>query len=228
MHSSPKDLEALYAAMSDPDLLALARDYEDLTTPAQTAVRDEFKRRNLDPPELDTPAADPHGPQRLVTLRRYRDLSEAIVAQSLLESAGIPVYLFDANLIRLDWQLSNLVGGIRLQVESADEAAALELLAQPVPDTILYGANDPEADPEAQSETQSENFPAFHQPQCPHCGSINLTFEGPSRAGQLTSLYALGLPLPPGRATWLCEDCGTRWEDILTPPPDSLPPFPQP
>jgi hypothetical protein len=52
----------------------------------------------------------------LVTIRHYRDLSEAIVARSLLESCGIDAYLGDENLVRLAWQLSNLVGGIGLQV----------------------------------------------------------------------------------------------------------------
>lgn len=52
----------------------------------------------------------------LTTIRRFRDLSEAIVARSLLESGGIEAYLCDENLVRLDWQISNFIGGIRLQV----------------------------------------------------------------------------------------------------------------
>jgi hypothetical protein len=50
----------------------------------------------------------------LTTIRRCRDLSEAIVARSLLESSGIDVNLCDENLVRLDWQVSNFIGGIRL------------------------------------------------------------------------------------------------------------------
>jgi hypothetical protein len=40
----------------------------------------------------------------------------------MLECAGIYVFLRDENLIRLDWQVSNLIGGIRLEVEAKDEA----------------------------------------------------------------------------------------------------------
>ncbi len=131
-----------------------------------------------------------------MTLRRYRDLSEAIVARSLLESAGIVVYLYDENLVRLEWQISNFIGGIRLQVEEADAAAANDLLDQPVPDPIPFeGADD------------------FTQPNCPRCGSIDIVFEGASRAAALTSLYFLSLPMPPGRETWRCNACGARWED---------------
>ena len=103
--------------MDEPELQELARSYDSFTGPAQDARRDEFTRRNLGPDnigETDDPASV--HPQ-FVTLRRYRDLSEAIVARSLLESAGIPVHLRDEDLIRLDWTKSNFIGGIRLQVD---------------------------------------------------------------------------------------------------------------
>jgi predicted RNA-binding Zn-ribbon protein involved in translation (DUF1610 family) len=134
--------------------------------------------------------------RNLVTIRRYRDLSEAIVARSFLESAGIPVYLRDENLVRLDWQVSNFIGGIRLQVEADDEPAAVELLNQPVSPTIELSEGE-----------------EFTQPRCPACGSADITFEGASRAAALASLYVLSLPLPPGRETWLCSACGNRWEE---------------
>jgi hypothetical protein len=60
----------------------------------------------------------------LVIIKRYRELSEAIVARSLLESAGIVVALCDENLVRLDWEISNFIRGIRLQVDSEDALMA--------------------------------------------------------------------------------------------------------
>jgi len=60
------------------------------------------------------------------------------VARSLLESAGMRVELRDENLVRLDWQVSNFIGGIRLQVQESDAATATELLDQPVPETIEF------------------------------------------------------------------------------------------
>jgi hypothetical protein len=189
------DIAQRYALMAEPELQAVARDYDSLTEAAQAVPRNEFARRGFAAPLVEEPDGEPAS-RTLVTLRRYRDLSEAIVARSLLESAGIVVYLYDENLVRLDWQISNFIGGIRLQVEEADAAAANDLLDQPVPDPIPFeGADD------------------FTQPNCPRCGSIDIVFEGASRAAALTSLYFLALPMPPGRETWLCNACGARWEN---------------
>jgi len=134
MHEVHEDFAANYAAMAEPELMDIARSYESLTDPAQTALRAEFARRHLEPPLIEDPE-DSLKPRGLVTIRSYRDLSEAIVARSLLESAGIPVMLLNENLIRLDWPLSNLVGGIRLQVDPENESAAMELLTQPMPES---------------------------------------------------------------------------------------------
>ncbi len=135
---------------------------------------------------------------QLVTIRRYRDLSEAIVARSLLESTGITVYLCDENLVRLDWQISNFIGGLRLQVESEDEQIATEVLDSPVPEEIDYG---------------SPAF-AYAQPHCPRCGSIAITFEGSSRKAALASLYVFAIPLSLGAKTWTCSNCNNRWDEV--------------
>ncbi len=181
-----------YAGMSEKELLGVARGYEGLTDAAQRALRAEFARRGLEAPLAEEePSA-----RRLVTVARYRDLSEAIVARSLLESAGIAAELRDENLIRLDWQISNFIGGLRLQVEDKDEATARAILAQPIPEEFHFGA-----------------FAEYEQPHCPRCGSIDISYEGASRGAALASLYILALPMARGRETWLCSSCGVRWED---------------
>jgi len=190
------DLAATYAKLGETELLELAGSYELLTDDAQAALRAEFARRKLDPPVIEE--AEDRAPDRrnLFILRRYRDLSEAIVARSLLESAGIYAFLCDENLIRLDWQMSNFIGGIRLQVDAKDEQAAIDLLHQAIPTSIPFGGEA-----------------GFLQPHCPRCGSTDITFQGSSRGAALTSLSVLALPLPLGRQTWLCNSCESRWED---------------
>jgi Putative prokaryotic signal transducing protein len=131
-----------------------------------------------------------------VTINRYRDLSEAIVAKSLLESAGIAAWIRDENVARLEWQYSNLLGGIRLQVSARNEEAAREALRQPIPETIAFD--------------QQENF---EQPKCPACGSIDITYEGASRRAALVSVSLLSVPLPRGGTSWTCHACGARWRD---------------
>jgi hypothetical protein len=199
MDPSPEELAKNYGRMSDPELIEFAQDYASLTETAQALLRLEFDRRHLEPPLIEDPELPATG-RSLVTVRRYRDLSEAIVARSLLQSAGIGVYLRDENLVRLEWQISNFIGGIRLQVEEANKEAALEILTQPILDDVEFA-----------DETE------FVQPICPKCGSKDITFEGSSRGAALASLYLLSLPLPLGKETWFCNHCQARWEDQRLP-----------
>jgi hypothetical protein len=53
---------------------------------------------------------------------------EAWLAKSVLDSAGIECFLFDENVVRIDWFLSNAIGGIKLRVREEDVAAAAALL----------------------------------------------------------------------------------------------------
>lgn len=163
MSESAKDFAARYAGLSESQLMELARHYDTLVEPAQSALRAEFTHRNLEPPIIEEESIRPEF-RKLVTMRHYRDLSAAIVARSLLEASNIPAYLFDDNLVRLSWQISNLIGGIRLQVDESDQEAAEEVLSQPVPEGISFG-----------EEIE------FSQPSCPVCSSIDITFEGTSR-----------------------------------------------
>lgn len=181
MHIDPEDIAAGYRKMFDGELLKLAQSYDQLTDAAQTALRAEFAHRGLEPPVLEE-AEDPAELRDLITVARYRDLSEAIVVRTMLESAGIYVFLRDENLIRLDWQVSNFIGGIRLEVESKDEARAAELLRQSIPAVIPFDDTDD-----------------FVQPHCPKCGSIEIAYQGSSRGAALASLTVLAVPLPLGR-----------------------------
>lgn len=195
MDISPEEMATKNGNLDEPELQELARSYDSLTGPAQDALRAAFARRNLTPDSIgETNDSPVH--RQFVTVRRYRDLSEAIVARSLLESAGISVYLRDENLIRLDWPMSNVIGGIRLQVDASDDLSASEFLAQPIPDTIPF-----------------DGSAEYSQPRCPRCQSTDITFEGSSRKAALAGLYIASLPLPLGSKMWLCGNCRFRWED---------------
>jgi len=97
----------------------------------------------------------------------------------------------------MQWFYSNLVGGMRLQVAESDEAAAREILEQPVPPDIPYNAEE-----------------VFVQPACPNCGSAEVTLgDGTERGVSLVSLYVLAVPVPPQEAAWHCDSCGATWVD---------------
>jgi hypothetical protein len=195
MMPSPEDLAAQYAQMSETELMELARSYDGLLEIAQVALRAEFARRGLEPPLVEEPREWEF--RRLVTVRRYRDLAEAYVGRSLLESAGVPAWIADENLVRMDWFYSNLVGGMRLQVDERDEAAAREILEAGGPGTITYGQEE-----------------SYVQPTCPKCGSAEITLGGGTERGRsLVALYVLAIPVPPREAAWHCEACGAQWAD---------------
>ena len=137
----------------------------------------------MDASDLEFAAGHP----RLVTVGRYRDLPDADIARSVLESAGILAYLQDEHVVRLNWALSEVIGGMRLQVEAADVQAAVELLRQPVPEPIAFGDGK-----------------KFAQPRCPVCHSGDVSM------GQY---YGVADPRPAGRDVWRCNACGECWEE---------------
>ena len=195
MTPSPEDLAAQYAQMSETELMELAQSYDGLVEIAQSALRAEFARRGLEPPLVEEP--EEWELRRVVTVRRYRDLAEAYVGRSLLESAGIPSWIADEHLVRMDWFYSNLVGGMRLQVDERDEATAQEILNEGTPETIAYGEKQ-----------------VYTQPTCPKCRSAEITLgSGTEQGRSLVALYVLSIPVPPRETTWHCEACGARWVD---------------
>ena len=73
------------------------------------------------------PVDDHHEPSELVTIREFGDMSEALLAQGCLESAGIESFLADVNIARLEWPVTR---GLRLQVDAEDAESASALLEQ--------------------------------------------------------------------------------------------------
>jgi len=195
MPHSPEELAAQYAQMNEIELMEVARSYDSLRDIVQVALRAEFARRGLEPPLVEEPE-EPRF-RRLVTVRRYRDLTEALVGRSLLESSNIEAWIADEHIVRMDWFYSNLLGGMRLQVEEHNEAAAREILCEEVPGTITYSEEE-----------------VYIQPSCPKCGSAEITLGGGTERGRsLVALYLLSIPLPPREAAWHCEACGAQWVD---------------
>ncbi len=70
----------------------------------------------------------PEEAERWVTVETFRDLFPGIIARSALEAADIPCFLRDENTVRMDWGISNVIGGMRLQVMQQDEETAREIL----------------------------------------------------------------------------------------------------
>jgi hypothetical protein len=129
-----------------------------------------------------------------VFARRFRDLPDALLAKTVLESASIECLLSDENTIRMDWMWSNLLGGVKLWVREADALETTDLLDMPIPNGFeVTGAGE------------------YKQPECPNCQSLDIAFR------ELLPLFAYGLyfgvPIPLRRYGWKCRDCGCKWHE---------------
>lgn len=132
----------------------------------------------------------------LVTVARFRDWSEAQIARGLLEANGIPCWLGDANIVGVNWSLSQAVGGIRLNVAASDEGDARLLLRD-----VDTGATARVLDAQ----------PAGDDPidECPACGSADV-FRPTSMLGVLATAW-FGVATPLGSRRRICRSCGKEW-----------------
>ena len=184
-----------YARMSDGELQKLAEDAASLTDVARQALQNEVVGRGLNITLQDFFPLDELNLRELVTIRKFRDLPEALLAKGSLESAGIECFLLDDNMVRLDWFISNFIGGIKLQVAPEDANVAGEVLDEPVPEIF-----------------DVEGVGEYKQPRCPKCQSVNISFEELNKSVAYTSAY-LGVPIPLKQRSWKCNSCSTRWQD---------------
>ena len=186
-----------YRSMSDGELLQLAREPWALSDAAWDALEDELERRHLDPPEPDTPPQISSLEKRnLIMLRRFRDIPEALLAKGKLEAMGVDCVLADDNMVRMDWFLSNLLGGVKLLVDAEDFTQASNLLNEPMPE-----------------ELHVEGVGSYIQPRCPKCGSLDVVFGALDKKLSYTTAW-LGVPVPFSSDDWQCQDCGHHWDDV--------------
>jgi hypothetical protein len=190
-----KRVAGVYSAMCDEELEKLAATGFDLSDEARQALEAEISRRGLNVTLAPPPGIDVYESNDTVTVRKFRDLPEALLAKGSLESAGIQSYLVDDNVIRMDWFWSNLLGGIKLKVQPEDADAANEILNQPIPEMI-----------------EIEGVGKYEQPKCPTCHSLDVTYR---ELNKLLSYGSAGLafPVPVHKRAWTCHACHNEWED---------------
>jgi hypothetical protein len=142
--------------------------------------------------------------QRFIVLRRFRDMPDAFLFRSVLDSAGIECYLADENTIRMDWFWSNLLGRIKLCVRKMDAETSSSLLDQNIPEKF-----------------DVEGVGEYQQPRCLKCQSPRVSFQGLNKAVDYTSAL-LGGPRPIHRSLWECDTCGFQWPESTAKPPNNF------
>src|SRR5215813_13881570 len=125
-------LSEFYGSKTDEELAEIATHSHELTDVASEALRNEMSNRQLSP----QPVGAPEGNQEnfdfrdLVTIRSFWGLLEAEMAKKLLDSAGIESFLFDDNMVRMDWFNANALGGVKLRVDAENVDAANRILEE--------------------------------------------------------------------------------------------------
>ena len=190
-------LAKLYGEASEGELRKLAAEAAELTDVARQVLAEETAHRGLDISLADWVSADEFELREMATIGQFRDLPEALLAKGILDSAGIECFLVDQDMIRMNWFISNLLGGIKLQVNKEDAEEALALLSEPVPETFEVGG-----------------VGSYEQPQCPRCGSFDLAHQaGLDKRFALPGLWMGSIPIPVPRNDWKCQSCGQEWQD---------------
>jgi hypothetical protein len=198
----------VYSAMSDEELGQIAASGDELSDAAHEAFQSEVAKRGL-----KIEIAPPRGEDVIefnetVTLRQFLDLPEALLAKGRLESEGIQTYLIDDNMVRLDWFISNILGGIKLKVSAEDAEAARDILNQPTPEILDF-----------------EGVANFVQPKCPQCQSLDIRFEELNKPIAYFTAYA-SVPIPAHKQGWTCRACGKEWRDHEHEEQGDVPPEP--
>ena len=171
-----------------------AQTANELTPLSQNVLRSEVAERHLLMPS-SVPASTgllPRNDGTIVSIRRFRDLSEALVVRGVLEAAGIPCFLRNENTVRIDWQISNAIGGIRLDVLDSDVEAAESVMLPLATDTGEV--------------SKSEVV-------CPRCGSQDIHRKHSWSSLAAASILTLGFSPGRGQKEWTCNACGALWAD---------------
>ncbi len=158
------ELSRLYATYSDGELQALAATLTDLTDAAQSALKAEFTRRGLALPSQSAAPTRPNSsadesalhtfaanaPEECVF--EFTDLEDALLAQSVLRSAGIESIVPTSEIVAADPP--------RLIVGPSDAQSAGIILSRP----NALGTISPED-------------AIFTEPVCPQCGAADPLLE---------------------------------------------------
>lgn len=126
-------LVEFYSSKTDGELEQVAGQSGELTDVAREVLRDELARRRISPQQLeqsDAASQDELDFRDLVVIRSFWGLLDAELARGALEAAGIEAFLFDDNMVRMDWFNANALGGVKLRVDAHNVEAANRVLQE--------------------------------------------------------------------------------------------------
>jgi hypothetical protein len=189
-------LTALYAQMSELELVDLARSYDGLTETARQVLRDQMLKRQL---------GDPAAPPAPVRLAPRPPAAEEVADGSEQDCEFTwKTLLCECEQFEQAWQMRELLrrSGVetwldgprsaypRILVAADQLDQARQLLSQPIPQEIV--------------ELSRQQIPEFEAPVCPACGASDpILDENPDPNSEAN--------------LWFCESCGHQWDDCAGP-----------
>jgi hypothetical protein len=130
-----------------------------------------------------------------ITVASFSQPFDAHLARTRLEADGIMCVVSDEYLVRVDWLLSNAIGGVKLMVPAWEADRAKEIL-RPRPRLVVV------ADADSTEEMIC--------PRC-HCDDVYCTRYSPRLAALFVLLF--GFLLPWRYLRWSCKQCGYSWKE---------------
>lgn len=191
-----------YREMSDNELLTLARQVSGLTDVAQQALTHEISQRRLkvepeEPPVTPSPEPQSDPPyaedRELVEICTVWSLSDALQLQTLLDRAGIPLFMGPEKATGVDAVTSNFANGVSVQIMRIGLPWARQAMRNYTP------ANEPAP----KQEEELSDLPV----RCPKCHSAEVIFE------RLLTEPTTATDNSSPKFEWTCDSCGHRWED---------------
>ncbi len=141
------------------------------------------------------------GEEELITIANFSHPTEADPVVAWLESEGIECFVANEHTITMNWLYSNAIGGVGVQVRTADVERADEIL-QAVLNLDAVGGEPISSDTEIDQDSDTTS-----EIRCPQCGSENVHYEKFSRRLVFASWALLNVPLPFFKKKWKCREC---------------------
>ncbi len=136
-------------------------------------------------------------PGEWIAVASYSQPVQAHLARTRLEAEGIPCVVGDEHLVRVDWLLSNAVGGVKLMVPRAEIERARDALRPRPRLVVVHGRGD---------ENDGEMI-------CPRCRCDDVYYSRYSRRVAGIFILLLGFLIPWRHRHWACTQCGYEWKE---------------
>ncbi len=132
-----------------------------------------------------------------VTIAAFSQPIEAHLARAKLESEGIACMVGDEYLVRVDWFLSNAIGGVKVMVPAWEVERARDVL-RPRPRLVVVA---------------NTGDPADGDMICPRCRSYDVYYRRYSRRVSSFFILLFGFLIPWRDRRWSCTQCGYEWKE---------------